>query len=68
VPAASATAASAAIIAAATTPAQRVLVSTVGALAAEAQAQAFELPAIVVIGDIVSARLQWLGETSEPGS
>jgi len=51
----------AAIIAAATTPAQRVLVSTLAALAAEARAQGFEPPAIVVIGDIVNAREQLLG-------
>jgi uroporphyrin-III C-methyltransferase len=51
----------AAVIAAATTSAQRVLVSTVERVAAEARAQQFEPPAIVVIGDIVTIRDQLLG-------
>jgi len=51
----------AAVIAAATTPAQRVLVSTVGKVAAQVQAEGFEPPAIVVIGDIVAVRDQLLG-------
>jgi len=55
----------AAIIAAATTPAQRVLVSTVGAVVDEARAEKFEPPAIVVIGDIVNAREQLLGGTND---
>jgi uroporphyrin-III C-methyltransferase len=51
----------AAVIAAATTPAQRVLISTVGRLAADARAQQFEPPAIVAIGEIVTMRDQLLG-------
>jgi uroporphyrin-III C-methyltransferase len=51
----------AAVIAAATTPSQRVLISTVGRVAADAQAQQFDPPAIVVIGDIVTVRDQLLG-------
>jgi uroporphyrin-III C-methyltransferase len=57
----------AAVIAAATTPAQRVLVSTVAKLAADAQAQQFEPPAIVVIGDIVTVREQLLGAAAPAG-
>jgi len=53
----------AAVIAAATTPAQRVLVSTVGAVANAVRAEKFEPPAIVVIGDIVTAREQLLAPT-----
>ena len=48
----------AAIIASATTPKQRVLVSTLEKLAADAREQKFEPPAIVVIGDIVDMRAQ----------
>ena len=55
-------AAPAAVIAAATTPRQRVLVSTLKDVAGEARAQNFEPPAIVVIGDIVSMRTRLLGE------
>src|SRR5262249_36011832 len=51
----------AAVIASATTPAQRILVSTVADVAGEARAKKFEPPAIVVIGDIVSMREQLLG-------
>jgi uroporphyrin-III C-methyltransferase len=51
----------AAVIASATTPKQRVLVSTLEKLAAEAHKQKFEPPAIVVIGDIVATRAQLLG-------
>ena len=54
----------AAVIAAATTPKQRVLVSTLEKLAADAREQKFEPPAIVVIGDIVEMRAQLLGETA----
>jgi uroporphyrin-III C-methyltransferase len=54
----------AAVIASATTPKQRVLVSTLDKLAADARQQKFEPPAIVVIGDIVEARSQLLGETA----
>jgi uroporphyrin-III C-methyltransferase len=56
----------AAVIAAATTPAQRVLISTVAQVAAEARAQQFEPPAIVVIGDIVTAREQLLDTLAPP--
>ncbi len=51
----------AAVIASATTPKQRVLVSTLAELAAAAQAQKFEPPAIVVIGEIVNMRGELLG-------
>jgi uroporphyrin-III C-methyltransferase len=52
----------AAVIASATTPKQRVLVSTLEKLAADAREQKFEPPAIVVIGDIVEMRSQLLGD------
>jgi uroporphyrin-III C-methyltransferase len=52
----------AAMIASATTPKQRVLVSTLETIAAEARQQNFEPPAIVVIGDIVEFRAQLLGD------
>ena len=52
----------AAVIASATTPKQRVLVSTLADIAAAAQAQNFEPPAIVVIGDIVKMRAALVGE------
>ncbi len=52
----------AAIIASATTPRQRVLISTLAKLAEAAREQEFEPPAIVVIGDIVDMRAQLLGE------
>jgi uroporphyrin-III C-methyltransferase len=55
----------AAIIASAATPKERLLVSTLGKLAAEAQAQKFEPPAIVAIGDIVNFRSPLLGATGE---
>jgi uroporphyrin-III C-methyltransferase len=51
----------AAVIASATTPKQRVLISTLGQLTADAREQKFEPPAIVVIGDIVNARAQLFG-------
>ena len=50
----------AAIIASAATPHERVLVSTLAALAADARDQKFEPPAIVVIGEIVKVRAQLL--------
>ena len=53
-----------AVIASATTPKQRVLVSTLEKLAADANDQKFEPPAIVVIGDIVSMRAQLIGEAA----
>jgi uroporphyrin-III C-methyltransferase len=46
----------AAVIAAATTPEERILVSTIDRVAADAQAQGFEPPAIVVVGEIVALR------------
>ena len=46
----------AAIISAATTKDERILVSTLGRLAADAFAQNFEPPAIVVVGEIVAVR------------
>jgi uroporphyrin-III C-methyltransferase len=46
----------AAAIAAATTAAERVVVSTLGHIVADAQADGIGAPAIVVIGDIVTAR------------
>jgi uroporphyrin-III C-methyltransferase len=46
----------AAVIASATTPKERVLVSSLAHLAAAAREQKFEPPAIVVIGDIVTLR------------
>jgi uroporphyrin-III C-methyltransferase len=54
----------AAIIASATTPKQRILVSTLEQLAADAREQKFEPPAIVVIGDIVAMRAQLIGEAA----
>jgi uroporphyrin-III C-methyltransferase len=52
----------AAIIASATTPKERILVSTLEKLAADAREQKFEPPAIVVIGDIVGLRDRLLGQ------
>jgi len=46
----------AAIIVAATTPAERILVSTLERIAADAREHALESPAIAVIGDIVKMR------------
>jgi uroporphyrin-III C-methyltransferase len=46
----------AAVIASATTPEERILVSTIDRIAAEAKARGFEPPAIVVIGEIVAVR------------
>jgi len=46
----------AAVIASATTPRERILISTLDRLAADAREQKLEPPAIVVIGDIVNAR------------
>jgi uroporphyrin-III C-methyltransferase len=53
-----------AIIASATTAKQRVLISTLERLFADANAQAFEPPAIVVIGAIVTARAQLLSQNT----
>jgi uroporphyrin-III C-methyltransferase len=57
----------AAVIASATTPKERILVSTLARLSADAQAQEFEPPAIVVIGEIVNLRAQLLGEHAAAG-
>jgi len=54
----------AAVIASATTPKQRILVSTLEKIAADAADQKFEPPAIVVIGDIVSMRAQLIGDAA----
>src|ERR1700689_2814966 len=54
----------AAVIASATTPKQRVLVSTLEKLADDAREQKFEPPAIVVIGEIVEMRSQLLGDSA----
>jgi uroporphyrin-III C-methyltransferase len=51
----------AAVVASATTPSQRVLISTLEKIAAAAHAQNFEPPAIVVIGEIVTMRKKLLG-------
>ena len=53
------------MIASATTPKQRVLVSTLEKLAADAQRENFEPPAIVVIGEIVTMRDKLLGEHAD---
>ncbi len=53
----------AAVIASATTPQERLLITTLDKLAAEARAQQFEPPAIVVIGDIVNWRARLVGES-----
>jgi uroporphyrin-III C-methyltransferase len=52
----------AAVIASATTPKQRIVVSTLEKLAAAVREQELEPPAIVVIGDIVTMRAQLIGE------
>jgi uroporphyrin-III C-methyltransferase len=51
----------AAVIAAATTPDERILISTLARLAADAREQALQPPAIVVVGDIVAVRDRLLG-------
>jgi uroporphyrin-III C-methyltransferase len=51
----------AAVIVAATTAGERILVSTLERVAADVRAQAFEPPAIVVVGEIVAARRQLQG-------
>jgi uroporphyrin-III C-methyltransferase len=54
----------AAIVSKATTPAQRVLVSTLGEVASAASAAGIEAPTIVAIGEVVRLRegLDWLGQ------
>jgi uroporphyrin-III C-methyltransferase len=54
----------AAVIASATTPRQRVLVSTLEKLSDDARAQEFEPPAIVVICDIVTMRERLVAENT----
>jgi len=54
----------AAVIASATTPDQRIIVSTLEKLAATVRAQNIEPPAIVVIGEIVRIRGKLLGSLS----
>jgi uroporphyrin-III C-methyltransferase len=51
----------AAVIASATTPKERVLISTLESLAQDSRAQKIEPPAIVVIGDIVTMRARLIG-------
>src|SRR5271170_7256023 len=51
----------AAIIASATTPKERVLISTLENLAQDSRAQKIEPPAIVVVGDIVTTRARLIG-------
>jgi uroporphyrin-III C-methyltransferase len=54
----------AAVIVSATTPKQRVLVSTLERLAGDARAQKLEPPAIVVIGEIVKLRTELAGDAA----
>ncbi len=54
----------AAVIASATTPRQRLLISTLEKLAGDAREQKFEPPAIVVIGDIVNMRMRLIGKNA----
>ena len=56
----------AAVIVSATTPKQRVLISTLEQLAADARAQKLEPPAIVVIGEIVKLRAELAGAAAIP--
>jgi uroporphyrin-III C-methyltransferase len=58
----------AAVIAAATTAEERILVSTLDRVVADVRAESIEAPAIVVIGDIVTARegLRGLAAAAEP--
>jgi uroporphyrin-III C-methyltransferase len=55
----------AAVVAAATTEKERILVSTLSEVAQAADAQKFEPPAIVVIGEIVAVRAQLLALARE---
>jgi len=57
----------AAVIASAATPNERILVSTLGELAAAVREQKLEPPAIVVIGEIVNARARLLQEANTAG-
>src|SRR5438552_3547809 len=49
-----------AVIAGATTPAERILISTLGKVAETVREQRFEPPAIVVVGEIVNVRARLL--------
>jgi uroporphyrin-III C-methyltransferase len=55
----------AAVIAEATTPQQRVLISTLERVAQDAREQTIEPPAVVVVGEIVGLRDRLLGATKE---
>jgi uroporphyrin-III C-methyltransferase len=59
-----------AVISKAATPDQRVLVTTLGTCADEAEAQGLEPPAMVVVGEVVRlhAALDWFGTTQEGGA
>lgn len=48
----------AAVVMAATTPDERVLVSSLGSIAGQAEAQGYTSPALIVVGDIVSMRAE----------
>jgi uroporphyrin-III C-methyltransferase len=52
------------VIASATTAKERILISTLEKLAADAREQKLEPPAIVVIGDIVNARERLLSQSA----
>jgi uroporphyrin-III C-methyltransferase len=52
----------AAVIASASTPRERILVSTLAKIAGDARRQKFEPPAIVVIGEIVNLRARLVGQ------
>ncbi len=58
----------AAVIASATTPRQRILISSLEEMAEAARAQGFEPPAIVVVGDIVKMHAQLLGAAASTDS
>jgi uroporphyrin-III C-methyltransferase len=55
----------AAVIAGATTPQERILISTLERVAQDAREQAFEPPAVVVVGEIVGLRNRLLGAPNE---
>jgi uroporphyrin-III C-methyltransferase len=59
-----------AVISKAATPDQRVVVSTLGACAGEAEAQGLEPPAMVVVGEVVRLRaaLDWFSATPDGGA
>jgi siroheme synthase len=53
------------VIAGATTPQERILISTLERVAQDAREQAFEPPAVVVVGEIVGLRNRLLGAPKE---